>query len=124
MADVRLDGALAEVEAPGDAGVGQAFGFQFEHFGLAVGQLVERVAGAEGGDEAADDVRVERRSAVGDAFGCGEELADERAAGAPVGSAQIVAFVFVGTLSETRFPWCARRGAARTPSRSARGVPA
>jgi hypothetical protein len=71
VADVRLDGALAEVEALGDACVGEAFGHQLEHVAFPVGELSERVVVALCRDAAGDDLGVERGSSLGDAFGGG-----------------------------------------------------
>ena len=76
VAHVRLDRALAEVEALGDAGVRESLRHQLEHLALALGQLGERAVGARPRDEARDDLGVERRAALGDALRRGQELTD------------------------------------------------
>ena len=50
-----FDGALAEIEALGDAGVGQTLGHQFQHSAFAR----ERIGVVESAEQARDDVRIE-----------------------------------------------------------------
>jgi hypothetical protein len=72
---VCLHGATAEVQALGDAGVGEPFGHQLEHLTLTLGQLVEAWH-RRPAHHATDDVRVERRAALGHAFCSGQEVRD------------------------------------------------
>ncbi len=73
---MRLDRALAQVEALGDPCVGQALCHQLEHLAFALRELGERIVFAPRRDEARDYLRVERRATLGNALGCSEELAD------------------------------------------------
>ncbi len=68
VAHVSLDGALARKEALPDCGAAEALGDEGEHVPLAFGELGERIFGAGRCDEARDDLRVERGSALGDSL--------------------------------------------------------
>jgi hypothetical protein len=75
VADVGFDGAFADDEPVGDAGVGESFGHELEYAALTLreppdGPVIER------GDEAGNDGGIEGGPTGGDAFGGGEELAD------------------------------------------------
>jgi hypothetical protein len=76
VAHVRLDRALAQVEPPGDACVGQALRHELEH--LALRQLRERVVFAARSDETPDDVRIEREASAGDTGVLAERVAARR----------------------------------------------
>src|SRR5271170_514154 len=72
VVDVLLDGAAADHERAGDAGVGPAFGHEGQNLALARGQLAERVAAA--GQQLRHHLGVERAAAVGHSGQRVEEL--------------------------------------------------
>jgi len=75
VADVGFDGAFADDEPVGDAGVGEAFGHELEYAAFTFGEPPDGSV-IERGDEAGDDGGVEGGPAGGDTFGGGEELGD------------------------------------------------
>ena len=62
---MTLDRTLAEVELPGDAEVGVAFGHQAEHFPLPVGQLGQRIVLLAVPEQLGNDFRIEGRATLG-----------------------------------------------------------
>src|SRR6478735_8101744 len=65
VADVLLDGLVADHELAGDRRVRSALRHQVEHLALAGGQSLQRVVAAAAGEQLRDDLRVEHRSSVG-----------------------------------------------------------
>jgi len=74
--DVPLDGAFGEPEPACDAPVGAALRHEREYLALPRGELGQLVGRAERAQKQRDDLRVERRAAVGDAAERVEELVD------------------------------------------------
>ena len=71
-----LDRAERDEQPVGDRLVRATLGDQLHHLALARRQLGERVVRGTPADELADDLRVERRAALGDALDGGGELVD------------------------------------------------
>ena len=71
---MRLDGLRRQPEPLRDAGVRSSLCHQAEHLALARGEIGQRVLRLGGGDQARDDLGIERRAATGDALGGFEEV--------------------------------------------------
>lgn len=68
MPHVRLNCALAQVEAPGDARVGESLRHLFEHLAFALRELRERIVFATRSNQTSDHLGIERGTPVGNAF--------------------------------------------------------